>query len=455
MPNYSRIRSRSISAESRGVQVIGNKYAFNPNTNDFQPTPLQVMSWDQNLPWNKAEVTGDEKHPGPPYKTGGPFRNLKVTRVTPYGVQGHNTYLMRQGSPSAWRKYVGGFHPPAEHIFGGPVVNNTTVLNVNSSLFPDISSTDCDRAWKISKPKLERANLFVSIAELRDLPRMLKSTAQTFRDFWRGLGGDLSGPTMSPSGASRVFLNQEFGWRPFLRDLNQMINLVSEGQRIIRILSDQNGKPRRRKVTIYGDIVIGDDGKWKDSRPITTDSLVTTNNGLCCLPASLESGFYTVPPTYEVHEVVTDHITASSKWTYYNSVFDAGLEGFDSSLNNVRRYLTLYGLRVTPSNIYRATPWTWLVDWFTNFGDMVDRMSDAMVDETVCIYLYVTRVRTLTRKVVQFLPFREPGNLVLSWERVISTKERKSASSPYGFSLSWDDLTPRQLLILGALGLSR
>lgn len=462
MPSFSRSRSRTSTVKTSGVQTIGKKYAWDANINAFQANPIQSMAWDANLPWLYGEYTGDEIHPGPPYRQGGPFRNLKVTRVTPYWVQGQGTYDMKPGGqpPWNWRRYVGGFHPPAEHLFGGPSVSNTSLLNPNSSLFPGVSGADCDRAWRLSKPRIERANLFVTIAELRDLPRMLKSTAKHFHDLWKDLG---SGQGRGVS-ASDVLLNQEFGWRPFLADINKMIDLVHKADRIIKNHMDRNGQPVRRKITLVGDWVIDEEKQVKElddgTRKIPTKSIpsvisdvsVSVNNGLCCLPVSLETGFFSVPPTYEVREIVTDHITATSKWTYYNSVFDAGLEGFSSSLMNVQRYLTLYGLRITPSNVYRAMPWTWLIDWFSNFGDLVDRMSDAMVDEVVCWYLYVTKVRTFKRVIVQQLPFRDPGPLVLQWEKVILTKERVSASSPYGFSLSVSDLTPRQLLILGALG---
>lgn len=478
MPTFSRSRSRTKPSNRSGVIVIGKKYAYNPNTSAYQENPFQVHNWDANLPWLEGEYTGDEIHPGPPYRQGGPFRNLKIARVSPYGVQGQGTYRMEiGGNPANWRKYVGGFHPPAEHLFGGPVVSNTSLLNANSSLFPNISGHDCDRAWKFSKPRIERANLLVTVAELRDLPRMLRSSAKHFYDVWLdalrrhrgGPGGPGSfqnyrraGEFETPDNIPDIFLNQEFGWRPFLADIRKMTDLVFQAERIIKILMDQNGKPVRRKITILGNQIVDEEGakttfnerrKPTISVPQTTsNSVVSVNNGICCLPFSLEAGFYTVPPTYEVSEVVTDHITATSCWTYYNSVFDAGLEGFDSSLMNVRRYLTLYGMRMTPSNVYRAMPWTWLVDWFSNFGDLVDRMTDAMVDEVVCKYLYVTRVHTLKRVITQFLPFRDPGNVVLRWEKIISTKERKSASSPYGFSLSESALSPRQLLILGALG---
>lgn len=480
MPTYARERSRTKSTSKvSGIQVVGKKYAYDQNIGRYQSSPIQTMNWEADLPWTDGEFTGDEIHPGPPFRTGGPFRNVKVTRVTPYGIQGYGTYNCEppNWAPWQWRRYVGGFHPPSDQIFGGPSVSNTSVLNGDSTLFPGISVHDCDRAWKFSKPRIEHANLFVTLAELRDLPRMLQGSAKHFESVWNDiLRGRIPDPNRpgylmpsrgrgqfnTPDQIPDIFLNQEFGWRPFLADIRKMTDLVFQAERIIKNLMDRNGKPVRRKITILGDQIIDEEGAKKipneRRKPtisvprLTSDKVISINNGLCCLPVSLEGGFFTTPPTYEVSEQVTDHITATSCWTYYNSVFDAGLEGWDSSLTSVRRYLTVFGGRITPSNVYRAMPWTWLVDWFSNFGDLVDRMSEAMTDEVVCKYLYVTRVHTLKRVVTQLLPFRDPGNLVLKWEKIILTKERKSASSSFGFSLSESALTPRQLLILGALG---
>jgi hypothetical protein len=47
------------------------------------------------------------------------------------------------------------------------------------------------------------------------------------------------------------------------------------------------------------------------------------------------------------------------------------------------------------------------------------------------------------------------GPVTLQFQRVLSTKQRELADSPYGFNVPWKDLSLRQWAILGAIGISR
>jgi hypothetical protein len=454
----SRVRSRVSPHIGPISKSVGKRYAWDSNIGKFQSTPLQDKIYTFPRTWDFGEITKDEKHPGPPYRTGGPFRNLKVTSVKPSGFQGYGTFISKPpGHPVwTWEKYVGGFSPPSEVAMGGFSGSPELLLSVNSPLFPGISNTDRDRAWKLSKPKLERVNSFVSIAELRDLPRMLKATARTFKELWERRGRELF------DNAPDTFLSHEFGWRPFLRDLSNMIELVHSAEEAMEKVKSRNGKPTRRHVTITGnriEVEVPDKADPTKTRkkvirvdPIVSSTMVASGTGNQCLPSSLPTTYFDGSPTWELWEIKEDLLIASSKWTYYNPFFDASVSGYETTLSGIRRYLTLFGLRATPSNIWRATPWTWLIDWFSNLGDLIDQMSDYAVDEVVCWYMFVTRIQKVTRRFVQILPFKDPGPLSLVWEKIYSSKERVNNMSPYGFHLAWDDLTPRQLMILAALG---
>lgn len=118
------------------------------------------------------------------------------------------------------------------------------------------------------------------------------------------------------------------------------------------------------------------------------------------------------------------------------------------------RYMTLYGLRVNPSNIYKAIPWSWALDWISNAGDYVDQLTDIWSDSIAAEYFYVMHHLRVTRTLTITLPFVS-GGVTFVFHRYYDCKQRLEASGPYGFSLSWDNLSPRQLAIAGALGISR
>lgn len=438
---YDRVRSRVLPTTRRkGVMTIGKVYPWNTNTNSWHPSPNQVIDFDFDLPYVIGELCADELHAGPPYHEGGPFKSLKINRMAPYELQGVGTYYRQSdSSPSYWQKYVGGFSPPSVSTMGGVDVSNiNNVLTLGSTLFP-VTTGFYDRAWSSTKPRLEKASLFVFLAEMRDMPRMLRTTASGFHDVWKSMGGNASKEMMQPKKIANQFLNKEFGWAPFIGDIKRLQAAYFASAKYIKHLSLINGKPTRRRSLL-----------------VDTKTEVRMASGTqCIITPALDSHFFSTTPTWEVVEEVQTLVTASGKYSFYRPEFDTSLNEFNSLWNQMQRNLMLYGLRISPSNVYRATPWTWLIDWFSNVGDHVDLITDMSVDSVVNHYLYLSHRRQTVRKFRQILPFRQTGTMTLEWQKVIDAKQRVESGSPYGFSLSWDDLTPRQLAILAALKLSR
>lgn len=207
-------------------------------------------------------------------------------------------------------------------------------------------------------------------------------------------------------------------------------------------LTEQNGQWIRRRVSL---------GKTDTEVKLAGGSSLAMP---CYSPHGLWSDFFSATPSWELTEHKISESWAVGKFRYYRPEFDVLNANYHSSMSSIMRYLTLFGLRVTPSNIYKATPWTWAIDWFTNIGKQIERFSDMYVDSMAAQYLYSMLHERTERRITCRLPFWS-GMLTLVFTRIIETKQREEASSPYGFSLTWDQLTPRQLAISAALGISR
>jgi hypothetical protein len=54
----------------------------------------------------------------------------------------------------------------------------------------------------------------------------------------------------------------------------------------------------------------------------------------------------------------------------------------------------MFGFQPTPSLIYNLTPWTWLIDYFTNLGDLYDNLSRGVEDRLIAEYFYLMHERT-------------------------------------------------------------
>jgi hypothetical protein len=165
-----------------------------------------------------------------------------------------------------------------------------------------------------------------------------------------------------------------------------------------------------------------------------------------------------IPPTWEVTEEKTTYSTAVGSFRYYLPEFAGGYgDDLMSRINTARRTIDLFGLRVSPSNVYKAIPWTWLIDWVTGLGRSIQAVQDQTLDSMVAKYMSISHHVVSTRNFRQVMPFTKSngGTKVLNFSQIIDVKQRQMATSPFGFYTDVSELSARQYAILGALGLSR
>lgn len=456
--SFTRVRRRIYPSEKSGVHKLGY---FNPAVTSngqfvrWHEAQINAQHYNfQSSTYSKAQITEDNIHGGPPFKSGGPFRTLTLEPSTPYfGVHAAGTYVDSAGT----MRYVGGFGPPSTSDWR----DTSGLYDLNVALVtasPRHASMDGlgDKGYARAKPRLEQASALVFAREGGEIPRMLRTTSKGFHEAWRALlGGGIftrrsiedevrSGRViklMKPKKLADQFLNQQFGWSPFLSDLRRFDNVINNSAKIIADLKARNGKWTRKRVSL------GDE---------STIQLLASGTGVSLSPgAALGAQYFSSPPTWSLYETYESHAYAVGKFYYYNPAFDDVDPGSNLALwNHAMQGVILAGARPSPSNIYKSIPWSWAIDWMTNIGLHVDYYSDMLVDSVACQYLYVMKTATRKRRYVQHLPFHA-GSIDLVFERRIVSKQRQEGVGPYGFSLTWDQLTPRQLAIAGALGISR
>jgi hypothetical protein len=116
----------------------------------------------------------------------------------------------------------------------------------------------------------------------------------------------------------------------------------------------------------------------------------------------------------------------------------------------------LLGLSLTPDVVWNLAPWSWAVDWFSNAGSVISNFSDWAMFGQCLRYGYIMEHTIATNTYTYVGPtglgntsYRPPP-IVLRHE----TKVRRKAN-PFGFGLTWEGLSPVQLAIAAALGISR
>lgn len=445
MPNNkARTRVQVNPLYSESSFPLGSKFEKRVNANanwipDSQNVGICVPTLSAKF--TDAKFCKDYLHK-PPFHEGGPFLMMRITPCRPSvtGVHGNGVYI----SQNNLKRYSGGFSAPKESdwLSGVSMTTPDAYLVENSSHFPSTEGLG-EEAWNRSKPKLEKAGGAVFLAELRDLPRMLKTSARTFHDAWKTVQHVRNAPMMAPKPAADHFLNFQFGWKPFIKDLSKFHDAYRDSEKLIDRLSRENGQWVKRRFPLASE---------------TTRTKIASADGFKLYPLgvfTVANNWFTSSSNarWEVWEEIDTSTWVSGKWRYYRPEFDRTRPDYSSVMSRAGRQLTLYGVRISPTNVYRATPWTWAADWFSNVGDHVEHVNDMLIDSIANKYLYAMKHTVRRRVFIQHAPFRNV-TLSLRFERVIETKQRVEGLSPYGFSLHGSDLSPRQLAIIAALGLS-
>ncbi|DAD51756.1 maturation protein [ssRNA phage Zoerhiza.2_21] len=406
--------------------------------------------------YSYGQLTSDESHGEAPYRTGGPFSGFKVVPAQPNGLVGVGTHYSTHanntisGVGSGRTKYVGG-HQVSMGDWPGVDFDTNWLFrypNVMSGMttwhdFYTPSTTGLESsAWSRTKPKLEQGGLGVAIAEARDVPHMLRTSGKGFLDIYKKLGGDTHSKFLAPKKVADHFLNHSFGWVPFVNDVNNLIDNVINGAAKLDKLIKKNGSWEHRKVTLL------------DSS--SSEIVYQSDNGSMYYPANIMYQSMDSNPSYLIRKTTHRVAYGVGRFRYYQPYLDNQSDKADGLVGGLRRQLLLHGARLTPQTIYRATPWTWLADWISSSGSIVDTINSMMVDGMASKYFYLCDSNVTSLEVEQTHPWNDRSDAPRSLKclRYYETKTRKEAS-PFGFSFAWDNLSPKQLAILAALGVSR
>jgi hypothetical protein len=314
---------------------------------------------------------------------------------------------------------------PANTVYDG--IFSANMADLPTTGFTSIldGSSRAAEAYRKMKPTKPIASYLNSIVELRDIPHMLsqlrdvKSAIESFR----GLGN--------------LHLGIQFGWFATVRDAQNIIKAQRELQKRVRQLLRDNGKPVRRRITLADAV---------------SDPVITTGTSYGALAPTLATQFYATQPTWRQTDWTTDRIWASARFRYW---LPPGPRDIDWTRNMLGR---IYGLKPTPSVLYNAIPWSWLVDWFSNLGDTISNLEAGVADRLAADYFYVMRERTMRREynvratLYDYDLNRVKVDLTSYGSRVHKTR---ILGDPFGWQTSENNLSAMQLSILGALGLSR
>lgn len=423
--------------------IVGASYRLWPDGSITEESIFTRTGNELGRP--RSERTWDFTNPGPPYRSGAAFLNFKGIH-TGNEVDGACHISVPYFAGSRF-EYVGGFVPSG---FGPGAIPAASLEQVGVS-GPYSGSYGSPMpyaatAYNRAKPKIEEMNLGLSIAELKDLPGTLQGHAKSAMELYKDLGGDIATPFLNPKSVSQEFLSHAFGWQPTVSDIRNLDRLYHKSQRFMDRMSRNNGaygKVFRREVDKEDYTLIG-----TTYSPLVYPPL----NGVLLQQRTIEGRGCTGLTRH--YNVVKDEVWFEGSFMYYLPQFDRHSVWAEGRMGHLLRLMQVYGLRISPVTVYNLTPWSWLIDYFTNLGDVIEGSTALGLDAMVNKYAFIMR-HTVEERVNNSQVFTRDGQTIsASWSQKVESKRRERAT-PFGFSINMDDLSPMQIAILTALGISR
>jgi len=259
-------------------------------------------------------------------------------------------------------------------------------------------------------------------------------SAQTFANIWRRMGG--SKTYFGPKHVANEFLNNQFGWVPFLSDLRAFHDAWKNADEAVKRIRRYNGQWVKRGGSVKAEeknMLAYEDSKRTAHWPILT------------------TGFYapigdSISGAYKVTQIESEVIWFSGSFKYW-------IPDIDSVQWERKARRQLFGLNINPSLVWELTPWSWLIDWFSSTGDAIANMDNLWAENLVAKQAYIMGT-TENSFQVESRHDLKPTPIHATWNSGVIRKSRMPAS-PFGFGLTSGDLTGRQTAILGALGVSK
>lgn len=354
---------------------------------------------------------------------GGPFSSVKSwVQIDNYRNQHFDFTGLNSGT---WDRSV----------YNGPILS-AHPSGVVATSFPSVTNLTPLGTTAISrcKPTNNIADLGASVAEIfRDgLPALLGAT------LWKDR-------TRAAKAAGGEYLNSEFGWKPLISDIRSGCYSIANAHRLMSNYERNAGKMVRRRYEFPVENTVTVEPQS------LSDPGLTFNGG-----TSLNSWFDTTKPSPPRFKT-----TWSYKRTWFSGAFTYHLPvGYGSRswiAERAKEAGYLLGIELTPNVVWNAAPWTWAVDWFSNAGDVVTNLSDWATDGLVLKYGYIMehRILKVTYSHVGPSRLRPYGSYWPSPVSFFYESKRREKATPFGFGLSWNGMTPRQLAIAAALGITR
>jgi hypothetical protein len=224
--------------------------------------------------------------------------------------------------------------------------------------------------------------------------------------------------------AAGELLNYEFGIKPTVADMATFLDVVNKSEDRLAQLQRDSGRKIRRRIELINESVEG-------------------------TPVVESKTLYPQAPTWAPASMRTTTVTTtthSSRRVWFSGCFTYYFRRSENPLvSNLQRLKHEYGVDLTPELLWNLTPWTWLVDWHSNIGEVMGNLSRFANDGLAMRWGYIMCHQISTKT------YSWAGNSVT----LVTERKSRQFAYPYGFATDLPSYSGRQMAILSALGIAR
>lgn len=409
----------------------------------YQESPLGSKKWVPNHPEGSSlavrsgrQKTVSESHhksPSGAWDGGGPFYTSRTEEVM------NNVHLnlgpkTKSGNPATYAGPVGIPLPLAE--------KEAISARLGKLGSEDTSGLDPKGATAIAlcQPQRSAGSLATTLAEsvregIPSLPGI--HTWQRRTQLAKAAGGE--------------YLNAVFGWLPLVDEVKNTSSNISHSAQIAKSYQGDAGKDVRRGFDF--------DTENETSGPIIVGTGKATVGGI-----TNSAGAAWTFNGFDNPAVSGGNISRTvtvSRRAWFRGAFTFALPSNSDSFKGMLKYGSLadhvIGISpLTPTILWELTPWSWAIDWFSNTQQVIENVTSFGIYGLVMRYGYM--MEETIEKVDYIL---DKSGLFGAEERAVgpisyitTTKVRRPAN-PFGFGVGWEGLSPTQLAITAALGITR
>lgn len=230
------------------------------------------------------------------------------------------------------------------------------------------------------------------------------------------------------------YLNYQFGIAPTLSDAQDLRDAIENRDAIIRQYQRDSGRAIRREFRF---------------EPIVSVNVTKTSNQF---PYGMGHQLSTQQcPGGRLTKKTT---TTQEYWFAGSFRYSIPKGAFPERMAELDR---LYGVVPGVSTGWELVPFSWAVDYFIPIGGILSNLDAFMKDGLVMPYGYIMSTTSVLDEYHWYGHLRNAAGVLQAagvFSSVRKTRLRRRKSTPFGFGLLGSDLSPKQLSILAALGMT-